>query len=104
MLVRQIVVDKDRVCIALFLEPFLHVADLILWYLQTGPAVPLVRHCFGEAAETGDQAARGHGEVVRAIISSLDGKWQTVGDDEQATTIVEAGVWHLDWTLRVCVV
>lgn len=104
VLVGEVVVDKDRVRIALLLEPVLHVVDLCLWDLQTGPAVPLICHCLGQTAEACYQATGGHGEVVLAIVGALDGEGQAVGDDEQAAAIVRVGLFcgHVgSWMCKV---
>lgn len=74
VLVGEIVVNKDRVSIALLLQTVLDEIDLALWNLQTGPTVPFVGHGLGQAAQTSDQATRRHGEVVLAIVGALDGQ------------------------------
>lgn len=92
MFVCEVVVNEDGVSIALPLELLLHVRGFGIWYLQARPAIPFVRHCFGQATQASDQAARGHGKVIVTIVGALDGQGQTVGDDEQAAAVVQIGL------------
>lgn len=84
MAVGKFVVDEDGVRAVLVLEALLHVLYLVLWHLEARPAVPLEACRLAEAAETGDETARGHGKGVATIVGALDGDGQSVGEQQQA--------------------
>ena len=66
------------------LEALLHVIDLVLGDLEAGPAVPLEAGGLAQTAESGDEAAGRHGEVVVAVLGALDGDGEAVGQQQQA--------------------
>jgi len=80
----QFVVDEHGDRIVLFLQLLPHGPGIGLGHLEAGPAVPLETCGLGQPTEARDQAPRGHGEGVLAIVGALDGDWQAVGDEEQA--------------------
>jgi len=90
----QLVVNKHRDGIVLGLQPLPHRPGLGLWDLESGPAVPLEARRFGQAAQAGDEATRGHGEGVLAIVGALDGDGQAIGYQEKTAdglVVNEAG-------------
>jgi len=93
MPVGKVIVKHDRDRIVFLLQPALQCGDLILRDLKTWPAVPLKGSRLGQAAQAADQAARGHREVVFAIIGALDGDGEAVGDEEELAL-------HLDFSGR----
>jgi hypothetical protein len=66
--VGELVVDEDGMRAIFGLEAILHAGDLVLGNLEARPAVPLEAGGLGQAAETGDETARRHGERVLAIL------------------------------------
>jgi hypothetical protein len=85
VLICQLIINEHRMRPIFLLETLLHAIDLVLGHLETRPAVPLERCGLRETAETGDEAAGGHGEAVAAIFGAFDGDGESVGEEEEAT-------------------
>lgn len=83
MPVSQLVVDKDGNSAIFHLELLAHGFRLGVRHLQPGPTVPFELGRLGQSTETGDQASRGHGKSVGAIIGALDGDGEAVGDEKK---------------------
>ena len=79
-----LVVDKDGVRAIFVLETLLHSIDFVRRHFESRPAIPLEARRFAKTTETSDEAARRHGEGVGAIVASLDGDGQSVGQKQQA--------------------
>lgn len=84
VLVCEFVVNEDGVSVVLGLQTLLHAGDLVVGDLETRPAVPLEAGGFRQTAEAGDEATRGHGEGIAAIIGTLNGDGQSVGEEQEA--------------------
>lgn len=85
MSVCELVVEHDGDGIVLLLELVVQALGLVLWHLESGPAIPLEGRRLCQAAQTADQSTRGHGHVVLALIGALDSDGKTVGDEEKAS-------------------
>ena len=100
MAIRKLVVDEYGMSAVLFLEAGLHAVDLILRYLEAGPAIPLEAGGLAKTAEASYKATRGHGEAIAAILGALDSDGEAVGEEEQAAgdglSILIDGAGHVE--------
>lgn len=93
--ISQLIVNEYGNSVVLLLQALLHAGGLGLGDFQARPSVPLELCSLGQAAQTSDETARGHGEGILAVIGALDGDGKTVGDEEQAAG---AGAFLVDDT------
>lgn len=66
--VGQVVVEHDGNRVEVVLKLLPQVANLVLWDLKTGPAIPLESGRFGETAQAADESSGGHAEIVLALV------------------------------------
>lgn len=83
MTVCELIVEHDGYRIVFLLKLVLEVGHLIVWNLEARPAIPLEGGCLGQPAQTTDQAPRGHGHLILALIGALDGDGQAVRYEQQ---------------------
>jgi hypothetical protein len=76
--VGKLIVEHDGDGIVLVLELGGEGRNLVLWDLETRPAVPLEGRCLGQSTQTTDQTSGGHGHLELAFIGALDGDGQAI--------------------------
>ena len=96
MLVGDVVCEVDGLARVLVLEPLVDERAVLERDEKAGPADPGEGEGLFAAAEGGDEAARGHLEVVLAVRILGDGDGEAVGDDDEVLGCAKV---HVVWEI-----
>ena len=83
MTVCDVVVEVDCLTRVLLHKALVNYGSVLWGDVETRPANPSKTHRLFCSGEGGDEAARGHFEVVFALIILGDGNWKTIGDHDE---------------------
>ena len=101
MLVGDVVCEVDGLARVLVLEPLVDERAVLERDEKAGPADPGEGEGLFAAAEGGDEAARGHLEVVLAVRILGDGDGEAVGDDDEVLGCAKVHVvWEISRGVR----
>lgn len=71
MPIGQFIINKHWNSTIFILQTLLNHGDLLFWHLQTRPTIPLECCCFGQTAQTTDEATGRHGKVIFAVFRAF---------------------------------